>query len=111
MLEHHNRARGTPQRLLLAQCREAPSYCMAQRDLLEAVPELEAGVKPPPFAAAAERLHQRNTWLGPAGTITPLHRDPYLNLLCQVGGSVIHQQDKAGKRGGDGQIGKRPGAN
>ena len=66
-------------------CRRAgPSFCMAQRDLLAAVPELEAGVRPPPFAAAAARLHQRNTWLGPAGTTTPLHRDPYLNLLCQA---------------------------
>ena len=104
-----------PQYVLLALRREAPSYCMAQRDLLEAVPQLEAGVKPPPFAAAAERLHQRNTWLGPAGTITPLHRDPYLNLLCQVSGSAILQQDRkpvggVGRGGGEGgKIGRRSG--
>ena len=57
---------------------------MAQRNLFDLVPQLHDGVRPPPFAAARERLHQLNTWLGPAGTITPLHRDPYQNLLCQV---------------------------
>ena len=65
---------------------------MAQRDLLEMVPELEAGVRPPPFPAAVERLHQRNTWLGPAGTATPLHRAPYMNLLCQVIALICHCQ-------------------
>lgn len=57
---------------------------MAQRNLFDVVPRLRDGVRPPPFAAAQERLHQLNTWLGPAGTVTPLHRDPYLNLLCQA---------------------------
>ena len=57
---------------------------MAQRNLFDLVPQLRDGVHPPPVEAARERLYQLNTWLGPAGTVTPLHRDPYLNLLCQV---------------------------
>ncbi len=57
---------------------------MAQRNLFDIIPELRDGVRPPPFAVAQQRLHQLNTWLGPAGTVTPLHRDPYLNLLCQA---------------------------
>ena len=32
-------------------------------------------------------MHQRSVWLGPAGTRTPLHRDPYFNLLCQAWGA------------------------
>lgn len=29
---------------------------------------------------------QRNAWLGPKGTRTPLHTDPYHNIFCQVVG-------------------------
>jgi hypothetical protein len=50
--------------------------CLAQNDLFALVPELESGIKQPPFDM--QRLHKRSTWLGPAGrlplrTITGLH--------------------------------------
>ena len=31
-------------------------------------------------------VHSVNAWLGPPGTVTPLHTDPHPNLLCQVRG-------------------------
>lgn len=49
------------------------------------LPELADAVPfSPPFREAAGRMHQRSVWLGPKGTQTPLHCDPYHNLLCQV---------------------------
>lgn len=59
----------------------------AQTDLLELIPQLEAGVQAPPLAIMRERLYKRSTWLGPGGTVTPLHCDPYYNLFCQVWGT------------------------
>ncbi|CAL8470425.1 g9967 [Coccomyxa elongata] len=61
---------------------------LAQRDVAEVLPELAANIpEAPPFPGLAERLHQRSVWLGCAGTLTPLHHDPYHNLFCQVWGS------------------------
>lgn len=70
---------------------------LAQHDLLARVPELaEACADTPPYvgrgdprdaaAAAAPPNPDRRVWLGPSGTVTPLHRDPYHNLLCQAWG-------------------------
>ncbi len=59
----------------------------AQVDLLSLIPDLESGVEAPPLAVISDRLYRRNTWLGPAQTITPLHCDPYFNLFCQIWGS------------------------
>lgn len=41
--------------------------CMAQHDLFQIIPELEAHIQPPPFQEAVERLYKRNAWIGPAG--------------------------------------------
>ena len=59
----------------------------AQVDLLSLIPALQDGVDNPPLQVVHDRLYKRNTWLGPSGTITPLHRDPYFNLFCQVWGT------------------------
>lgn len=63
---------------------------LAQRDVAEVLPEVAANVPDaPPFPGLAERLHQRSVWLGCAGTLTPLHHDPYHNLFCQASSLLL----------------------
>ena len=76
---------------------------LAQHDLFHQIPALRNDIcipdfcyTSPPLAAPGTPLHGRktetleepllNAWLGPAGTISPLHTDPYHNILCQVVG-------------------------
>ncbi|KAI9780968.1 MAG: hypothetical protein M1839_006407 [Geoglossum umbratile] len=76
---------------------------LAQHDLFTQIPSLRNDISipdycytsPPPLAAGtplAEKNIQQleepllNAWFGPAGTISPLHTDPYHNILCQVVG-------------------------
>jgi len=78
---------------------------LAQHDLFSQIPSLRADIAipdycyvppPPPHwsSALAERHAQNpeleepllNAWFGPAGTISPLHVDPYHNILAQVVG-------------------------
>jgi hypothetical protein len=74
---------------------------LAQHDLFTQIPSLSADTNtpdycytdpPPPESLSStvkvETLDEplRNAWLGPAGTISPLHTDPYHNILCQVVG-------------------------
>ena len=58
------------------------SAYLAQYDLVSAVPELARDCGPPP-PFLENKKHTRNTWLGPGGTVTPLHRDPSHNFFCQ----------------------------
>lgn len=77
---------------------------LAQHDLFAQIPALRNDISipdccyttPPPPAPgtplaskpAQPRLEEPilNTWFGPAGTVSPLHTDPYHNILCQVVG-------------------------
>ncbi|KAK4987742.1 hypothetical protein LTR50_004395 [Elasticomyces elasticus] len=76
---------------------------LAQHDLLTQIPGLLEDIQTPDYCfttpppATPELLHGQptpphleeplvNTWLGPGGTISPLHTDPYHNILCQVVG-------------------------
>lgn len=91
-------------RYLLPQRPDAIGY-LAQHDLFETLPDLKNDISIPDYCyfdppqatgAAAQTsgldgvrpLEQPiiNAWLGPAGTKTPLHTDPYHNMLCQVHG-------------------------
>ena len=61
---------------------------VSQHQLFHQIPELCETFTVPPYALGrvSPETSAINIWLGTSGTRTSLHRDPYLNLLCQVAG-------------------------
>mmetsp|Transcript_13389 Transcript_13389/g.53721 ORF Transcript_13389/g.53721 Transcript_13389/m.53721 type:complete len:667 (+) Transcript_13389:164-2164(+) len=67
---------------------------LAQHALFDQIPRLRADIAIPEYCCALSDNEdddvappRLNAWLGPGGTTSPLHRDRYHNLLCQVVGS------------------------
>ena len=63
-----------------------PRMYLAQHNLL---PELESLVRTPAICDTfgGADLYRCNMWMGPSHTASPLHYDPFHNLLTQVSGS------------------------
>lgn len=69
---------------------------LAQHQLFDQIPALRRDIMTPDYCALlledeeddgdAESV-ATNAWFGPAGTISPLHNDPFHNLLAQVVGT------------------------
>jgi hypothetical protein len=81
--------------------KERPTGYLAQHDLFAQIPSLRADISIPDYcycdpAPSPHLTHIKpvakleepllNAWFGPAGTISPLHTDPYHNILAQVVG-------------------------
>ncbi|KAI8346905.1 hypothetical protein EDC96DRAFT_449182 [Choanephora cucurbitarum] len=74
-----------------------PTAYLAQHDLLHQIPQLERDIDIPDYCYIKPKLNAlyqahpddviKNAWFGPKNTVSPLHHDPYHNLLCQVVGS------------------------
>ncbi|KAI8061550.1 uncharacterized protein B0P05DRAFT_557486 [Gilbertella persicaria] len=70
---------------------------LAQHDLFYQIPQLERDIIVPDYCYIKPNLNDlytshtddviKNAWFGPKNTVSPLHHDPYHNLLCQVVGS------------------------
>lgn len=105
-------------------CPSRPTAYLAQHQLLLQLPQLRHDILIPDHCYTTPPSHPTdpsqdqpeleepmlNAWFGPPGTITPLHTDPYHNLLVQVVGRKYvrlyspHQTAKMRARGKEGGV-------
>ncbi|KAI7830402.1 hypothetical protein BC939DRAFT_521604 [Gamsiella multidivaricata] len=75
--------------------KEKPIGYLAQHDLFDQIPRLRRDIDIPDYCLIGPRDQGGydppddvllNAWFGPRGTVSPMHTDPYHNLLAQVVG-------------------------
>ena len=61
---------------------------ISQHPIFNQIPAMQDSFTISPYCLGRIRTETSaiNAWLGTAGTKTAIHRDPYLNLLCQIAG-------------------------
>jgi [histone H3]-dimethyl/trimethyl-L-lysine36 demethylase len=59
-------------------------HYLAQHALFDQIRCLRSDIIQPDYCSLGTDTPTVNAWIGPGGTITPLHTDPHHNLLCQV---------------------------
>ncbi|KAI8898720.1 Clavaminate synthase-like protein [Globomyces pollinis-pini] len=62
--------------------KDTPHGYLAQHPLLDQIPSLRDDIRIPPFCYKP----LISAWFGPTGTVSPLHNDPYQNVLAQIVG-------------------------
>uniref|UniRef100_A0A182PTJ7 JmjC domain-containing protein n=1 Tax=Anopheles epiroticus TaxID=199890 RepID=A0A182PTJ7_9DIPT len=67
----------------------APAAYLAQHDLFDQIPALRADIAVPDYIGRTDSRPRIRAWLGPKGTVSPLHTDPCHNFLCQVFGAKL----------------------
>ncbi|KAK3818542.1 MAG: hypothetical protein J3Q66DRAFT_297854, partial [Benniella sp.] len=74
---------------------QKPVGYLAQHDLFDQIPRLRRDIDIPDYCMVGPREQDGyqppddvllNAWFGPQGTVSPMHTDPYHNLLAQVVG-------------------------
>lgn len=75
--------------------KESKRAYLAQHQLFDQIPPLRRDIMTPDYCAlllddeeddTSAGIVATNAWFGPAGTVSPLHNDPFHNLLAQVVG-------------------------
>ena len=71
---------------LIHRDKESETMYLAQFNLLNHIPQLQADICVPDYCYLTEKEPQVHVWFGPRGTVSPCHHDPYENLFAQVCG-------------------------
>eukprot|EP00117_Sycon_ciliatum_P015165 scpid59953/ scgid15126/ Lysine-specific demethylase 8; JmjC domain-containing protein 5; Jumonji domain-containing protein 5 len=71
---------------------KSSTHYLAQHQLFEQLPELRSDICVPDYCCLSESDDTEpvvNAWIGPCGTVSPLHHDPYHNVFAQVVGKKL----------------------